>query len=70
MISAYMMGAERVIAIDRFRNAWKWQENTSKLLTTKEVSAGDDLMNDGWTGPDCCLDAVGLEAHGVGLKTL
>jgi threonine dehydrogenase-like Zn-dependent dehydrogenase len=39
MISAYLLGAERVIAIDRFPNAWKWHTDTPKRKssTTKRL---------------------------------
>ncbi len=66
--SAYLLGAERVIAIDRFpyrlemaRNrAQAWEtinyEEESVLERLKELTGG--------RGPDACIDAVGMEAHG------
>jgi threonine dehydrogenase-like Zn-dependent dehydrogenase len=68
MASAYLLGAERVIAIDRFpyrlqmaRERVKvWEtinyEETSVLERLKELTGG--------RGPDACIDAVGMEAHG------
>jgi threonine dehydrogenase-like Zn-dependent dehydrogenase len=64
--SAYMLGAERVIAIDRFpyrlrRAAEKAgaetinYEETDVLEALREITAG--------RGPDSCIDAVGMEAH-------
>jgi len=42
MISAYMMGAERVIAIDRFRNACRWQgKSKAEVINYEEVDAGE-----------------------------
>jgi threonine dehydrogenase-like Zn-dependent dehydrogenase len=71
MISAYMMGAERVIAIDRFPERLEMARKYAKadVINYEEVSAGDALKEmTGGRGPDCCLDAVGLEAHGVGFE--
>ncbi len=71
MISAYMMGAERVIAIDRFPERLEMAKKHAKveLINYEEVSAGDALKEmTGGRGPDACIDAVGLEAHGVGIE--
>jgi len=71
MISAYMMGAERVIAIDRFPERLEMAKNHAKveLINYEDVSAGDALKEmTGGRGPDACIDAVGLEAHGVGIE--
>jgi threonine dehydrogenase-like Zn-dependent dehydrogenase len=66
--SARLLGAERVIAIDRFpyrldmaRNrAGAWDtinyEEDSVLERLRELTGG--------RGPDACIDAVGMEAHG------
>jgi len=66
--SAYLLGAERVIAIDRFpyrlqmarERARAWEtinyEEESVLERLKELTGG--------RGPDACIDAVGMEAHG------
>jgi threonine dehydrogenase-like Zn-dependent dehydrogenase len=68
--SAYLLGAERVIAIDRFpyrlqmakEKAKAWEtinyEEESVLERLKELTGG--------RGPDACIDAVGMEAHGHG----
>jgi len=40
----------------------------AEVINYEEVSAGDALKEMSGRGPDC-LDAVGLEAHGVGMKT-
>jgi threonine dehydrogenase-like Zn-dependent dehydrogenase len=68
--SAYLLGAERVIAIDRFpyrlqmakERARAWEtinyEEESVLERLKELTGG--------RGPDGCIDAVGMEAHGHG----
>jgi threonine dehydrogenase-like Zn-dependent dehydrogenase len=69
--SAYMLGAEHVIAIDhipeRLRMAREFGnaeilnfEDLDVVEALKELTAG--------RGPDVCIDAVGLEAHGKGLE--
>jgi threonine dehydrogenase-like Zn-dependent dehydrogenase len=70
--SARLLGAERVIAIDRFpyrldmaRNrAGAWDtinyEEDSVLERLRELTGG--------RGPDACIDAVGMEAHSHGLQ--
>jgi threonine dehydrogenase-like Zn-dependent dehydrogenase len=66
--SAYLLGAERVIAIDRFpyrlrmarERARAWEtinyEEENVLERLRELTGG--------RGPDACIDAVGMEAHG------
>jgi threonine dehydrogenase-like Zn-dependent dehydrogenase len=67
--SAFLLGAERVIAIDtvpeRLRMA---AEAGAEVLD----SMHDDIFGrlkdmTGGMGPDACIDAVGLEAHGANL---
>jgi threonine dehydrogenase-like Zn-dependent dehydrogenase len=70
--SAFMLGAERVIAIDRFAyrlemarehsgaETVNYEEVDSILETLKELTGG--------RGPDACIDAVGMESHAPGLK--
>ncbi|MFY7802866.1 MAG: zinc-dependent alcohol dehydrogenase [Limnoraphis robusta] len=65
--SALMLGAERVIAIDcvpeRLQLA---QEGGAEIINFEEVDAGEALKEmTGGRGPDRCIEAVGLEAHGV-----
>lgn len=73
MISAYMMGAEKVIAIDRFPERLQLAKEFAKaeVINYEEVDAGEALKEmTGGRGPDACIDAVGLEAHGVGLEDM
>jgi threonine dehydrogenase-like Zn-dependent dehydrogenase len=69
MASARLLGAERVIAIDRFpyrltmardkagaTDVINYEEEDSVPEALRELTAG--------RGPDACIDAVGLEAHG------
>ena len=71
MISAYMLGADRVIAIDRFPERLEMAKKYAKaeVINYEEVDAGEALKEmTGGRGPDCCIDAVGLEAHGMGVE--
>ena len=68
--SAYLRGAERVIAIDRFPERLRMAREVSRAETInyEEVDVLDALKTiTGGRGPDACIDAVGMEAHGVGL---
>jgi threonine dehydrogenase-like Zn-dependent dehydrogenase len=68
MKSAWMLGAERVIAIDRFRYRLDFAARHCRVETVnyEEVDDVYDTLKEmtGGRGPDCCIDAVGLEAHG------
>ena len=68
MASAYMLGAEKVIAIDRFPERLKLARDycgaTTIDYTDKDVNVVEALRDlTGGVGPDGCVDAVGLEAH-------
>ncbi|MGI0483982.1 zinc-dependent alcohol dehydrogenase [Pantanalinema rosaneae CENA516] len=68
--SAYMLGAERVIAIDRIpeRLQMAKEQCHAEIINYEEVDAGEALKEmTGGRGPDACIDAVGMEAHGMGL---
>jgi threonine dehydrogenase-like Zn-dependent dehydrogenase len=65
--SAMMLGAERVIAIDRYPDRLRMarEEGGAETLNYEEVSVLDALKDlTAGRGPDGCIDAVGLEAHG------
>jgi threonine dehydrogenase-like Zn-dependent dehydrogenase len=68
--SAYLLGAERVIAIDRFpyRLQMACERAGAETINYEEVDIYDAL-NDmtGGRGPDSCIDAVGMEGHAPGL---
>jgi threonine dehydrogenase-like Zn-dependent dehydrogenase len=69
--SAYLLGAERVIAIDRVpeRLQLAREKGGAETINYEEVDAGEALKEmTGGRGPDACVDAVGLEAHGMGLE--
>jgi threonine dehydrogenase-like Zn-dependent dehydrogenase len=68
--SAYLLGAERVIAIDRFPERLAMARDLSKaeVLNYEEIDVLDALKQmTGGRGPDACIDAVGMEAHGTGI---
>lgn len=64
--SAFLMGASRVIAIDHFPHrlelAKKFGAETINFEESKTYEALMEMT--GGIGPDACIDAVGLEAHG------
>ncbi|MEP6732011.1 MAG: zinc-dependent alcohol dehydrogenase [bacterium] len=68
--SAYLQGASRVIAIDRFPERLALARDVCKAEVI-DYEETDDLVEllkqmTGGRGPDVCIDAVGLEAHGHG----
>jgi threonine dehydrogenase-like Zn-dependent dehydrogenase len=66
--SAWMLGAERVIAIDRVpeRLAMAEEQGSAETLNVDDEYIFDRLKEmTGGRGPDCCIDAVGMEAHGT-----
>jgi threonine dehydrogenase-like Zn-dependent dehydrogenase len=68
MASARLLGAERVIGIDRFPERLQMATSGAKaddVINYEETNTFDALMEmTGGRGPDACIDAVGLEAHG------
>jgi len=70
IVSAHALGAERVIAIDRFPERLRLarQHGGAITLDYEEVDVLEALNElTGGRGPDACIDAVGLEAHVPGL---
>lgn len=68
--SAFLLGAERVIAIDRVpeRLAMARDKAGADVLDYSDVDVYEALrVMTGGQGPDACIDAVGLEAHGTTL---
>jgi threonine dehydrogenase-like Zn-dependent dehydrogenase len=67
--SAWMLGAGRVIAIDRVPERLHMAEvhGRAETLNFEKEDVYDRLMEmTGGRGPDRCIDAVGTEAHGHG----
>jgi threonine dehydrogenase-like Zn-dependent dehydrogenase len=65
--SAYLLGAERVIAVDRFdyRLRMARERAGAETINYEEVDSVVETLNEmtGGRGPDACIDAVGMEAH-------
>src|SRR4029078_10985131 len=70
--SAFLLGAERVIAIDRFeyrlRMAAACGAETINAETVEDGPLETLKQLTGGRGPDACIDAVGLEAHSPGMQ--
>ena len=66
--SLKIMGAERVIAIDRFPERLDMaRAGGAETIHYEEQDVYETLYDTtGGLGPDACLDAVGMEAHGTG----
>ncbi len=67
--SAWMLGAGRVVAIDREPERLRMAADRGKAetLNMDYVDVFDALKDmTGGQGPDACIDAVGLEAHSTG----
>ena len=69
MASAALLGAERVIGIDRWPARLRLAESQAKaeIINYEET---EDVVEElkqrtGGRGPDACIDAVGMEAHGT-----
>ena len=70
--SAMLLGAGRVIVIDRFpERLRKARAAGAETLNYEEVDVAEALRDiTGGRGPDACIDAVGMEGHGHGLMGL
>ena len=72
--SAKMLGAGRVIVIDRFEARLRMAaEGGAETLNYEDVGGTMDIADalrdlTAGRGPDSCIDAVGMEAHGVGME--
>ena len=65
--SAFVQGAHRVIAIDHYpRRLELAKKFGAEILDYREVNVPEALAEmTGGIGPDACIDAVGMEAHGM-----
>jgi threonine dehydrogenase-like Zn-dependent dehydrogenase len=71
--SAYMLGAEQVIAIDYIPERLRMAEEqgNARVINYEQANVIETLRAmTGGRGPDGCIDAVGLEAHGTGIVGL
>ena len=72
--SAFLLGAGRVIAIDRFPERLAMARDVGGAEVINYESDTDDLVEllkqmTGGRGPDHVIDAVGMESHGHGVYT-
>ena len=68
--SAFLLGAERVIAIDRFEYRLRMarEKAGAETINYEEINVLEALKEmTGGRGPDACIDAVGMEAHKPGM---
>jgi threonine dehydrogenase-like Zn-dependent dehydrogenase len=69
--SAWLLGAERVIAVDRFPERLRMarDEGKAEIVNYEQIDDVFDTLKEmtGGRGPDACIDAVGMEAHGTSL---
>ncbi len=67
--SALLLGAERVIAIDRFPERLRMaRQQGAETLNYEHVDVLEALAElTGGRGPDACIDAVGMESHSAGM---
>ena len=72
IVSAYLLGAERVIAIDHLPEQLRLateRAGASETLDFTKVDVVEELKAlTGGRGPDACIDAVGMEARSAGLQ--
>lgn len=71
--SAYLLGAEKVIAIDRIPERLEMAslDLGADVINYDHYDVIDELkVRTGGRGPDSCIDAVGMEAHGSTIGAL
>jgi len=69
--SAFLLGAERVLGIDRLPERLHMaEEGGADIINYEEVDSLMEVLKDetGGRGPDACIDAVGMEANGHGVQ--
>jgi threonine dehydrogenase-like Zn-dependent dehydrogenase len=69
--SAFLLGAERVIIIDRFdyRLRMATENSDAEAVNYEETNVLEALKEmTGGRGPDACIDAVGTEGHSAGMQ--
>jgi threonine dehydrogenase-like Zn-dependent dehydrogenase len=72
--SCFLLGAGRVIAIDRFPERLRMarEKGGAETINYEEVESVPEVLKEmtGGRGPDACIDAVGMEAHGHGAMAM
>jgi threonine dehydrogenase-like Zn-dependent dehydrogenase len=70
ILSAYLLGAQRVVGIDRLPERLRMAREhcNAETINFQEADVSESLREmTGGRGPDACIDAVGMEAHPHGL---
>ena len=74
MRCALLLGAEKVIAIDRVKERLDMAATDERVTALNADKVGDlqEALKEltGGRGPDSCIDAVGMEAHGTTLGAI
>ncbi len=72
ILSALLLGATRVIAIDRYPDRLQIaQKQGAETINYEGIDIVEELkQRTGGRGPDVCIDAAGMEAHGDTLGAL
>ena len=72
IMSAFLLGAAKVIAIDHKPGRLAMAANAGAVtLNFEDVDVLEALKDlTGGRGPDACIDAVGMEAHGVAIDNI
>jgi threonine dehydrogenase-like Zn-dependent dehydrogenase len=71
--AAILLGAERVISIDRYDYRLEMTERYvgAETINYERTDVGAELLErTGGRGPDVCIEAVGMEAHSTGPQYL
>ncbi|HEY3929295.1 MAG TPA: zinc-dependent alcohol dehydrogenase [Candidatus Koribacter sp.] len=71
--SAFLLGAEQVIAIDRFPERLHLAEEAgAEALNYSEIPDLIEVLKEltGGRGPDACIEAVGMEGHGASIDAI
>ncbi|MES2462879.1 MAG: zinc-dependent alcohol dehydrogenase [Armatimonadota bacterium] len=70
--SAFLLGAERVIAIDHVPERLKLAQEAGAEIWDYTKGSTLEYLKDttGGEGPNSCIDAVGLEAHGLSIDNI
>ena len=70
--SAFVLGAHRVIAIDHYPRRLELAKSMgAEVLHFEEVDVREALNEmTGGIGPDACIDAVGMESHGLSIDNI
>lgn len=73
MVSAHLLGAGKVIGIDRIpeRLRLAQQHAHAEIINYEKANVMEELRHlTGGRGPDACIDAVGMEAHGTAVDAV